>query len=66
MKTIKLTYALELEVPEDALVVDGDRFVRNVRRMLIYNVHRGWKCNLRKLLGVEVGDATQDGNRQGR
>jgi len=56
MKTIKLTYALELEVPEDTLVVDGEAFVRNVRRMLIENAHRGWKCHLRKLLGVEKGN----------
>lgn len=66
MKTIKLTYALELEVPEDALVADGDAFVRNVRQMLIYHVHRGWKCHLRRLLGVDRGSETQDRNLQAR
>lgn len=66
MKTIKLTYTLELEVPEEALVTDGDAFVRNMRCMLASNVHRGWKCHLRRLLGVDRGGETQDRNRQAR
>lgn len=56
MKTIKLTYTLELEVPEDALLVDGDAFAQEVRRMLRWNQSRGWQARLRRLVGVDKGN----------
>lgn len=57
MQTIKLTYTLELEVPADALLSDGDLYVREVRRMLQWNQARGWKASLRRLIGVDRGHA---------
>lgn len=56
MKTIKLTYVLELELPLDALLADGDTFVRSVRQMLRLNEALGWKARLRRLAGVDQGD----------
>ena len=56
MKTIKLTYVLELELPLGALLTDGDAFVRSVRQMLRFNEGLGWKASLRRLTGVRPGD----------
>lgn len=66
MKTIKLTYILELEVPEETLLEDGDRFIHGVREMLMTNVFKGWKTRLRRLVGVTKGDAPQNQHTQGR
>ena len=55
METIKITYALELEVPAEALVSDGDVFVQEVRQMLRWNEKKGWKAHLRRLVGVDRG-----------
>lgn len=52
MGKIKLTYVLELEVPEEELLVNGDRFVHDVRRMLGWNCERGWKATLKRLVGM--------------
>ena len=56
MKTIKVTYVLELEVPADAMISEGNDYVREIRRMLRWNESRGWKARLRQLLGVDKGD----------
>lgn len=55
MKTIKLTYVLEIEVPADTLLSEGDSFAREIRRMLRWNNVLGWRANLRRLVGVDKG-----------
>ena len=55
MPKIKLTYVLELEVPAEELLVNGDRYVRDVRRMLGWNAERGWTATLKRLVGVSEG-----------
>jgi len=57
MRTIKLIYTLEIEVPADALLVEGNQFANEIRRMLRWNESRGWKARLRRLIGVSKGDA---------
>lgn len=59
MNTIKLTYMLEIEVPEDALLADGDTYAQQIRQMLRWNEDRGWKARLRRLVGVGKGNASQ-------
>lgn len=55
MQTIKLTYTLEIEVPADALLLEGDTYAQQIRQMLQWNEPRGWKARLRRLVGVTKG-----------
>lgn len=59
MRKIKLTYVLEIEVPAETLLTDGDVFIRGVQRMLGMNAERGWKATLRRLVGVTKGDGME-------
>lgn len=55
MDTIKLTYLLEVEVPADTLLTDGNAYAQAVHRLLRWNEPRGWKARLRRLVGVQAG-----------
>lgn len=55
MNTIKLTYLLEIEVPADTLLTDGNAYAQAVHRLLRWNEPRGWKARLRRLVGVQKG-----------
>lgn len=55
MDTIKLTYLLEVEVPADTLLADGNAYAQAVHRLLRWNEPRGWKARLRRLVGVKKG-----------
>ena len=52
MRKIKLTYVLEVEVPEEAFAKEGAVYIQGLKRMLGTYAQRGWTARLRRLLDV--------------
>lgn len=59
MKTIKLTYAIEIEVPADELVVNTAAFVEALRSY-VDGAPEGWAARMSRSPGVESRGEDRD------
>lgn len=48
---MKLTYTLEVEVPDDVTAVDFRNYLDGVKFALKFNEHLGWKAKLTRFFG---------------